>query len=140
MSMENKQSAPPSASREEIDACFASVSPGSGPLDGQSFEAEATEKGKDETEPLHLIFRRGALLAVECMPYAFGAGSYSTETVGDGSIEFTSEIRSLEHETEKHLWKGRVGAGEIAGTMTWTDREGKTTEFTFHGRSAGVKG
>ena len=124
------------ATPEEIDACFANPQPGSGPLDGRTFEGTASEEGKTEPEPLHLIFRQGALLAVECMQYGFGAGPYTATTGDDGSIEFTSEIRSLEHDTEKHVWKGKVKDGQVTGTMVWTDRDGKNTELSFEGRSA----
>ena len=127
------------ATPEEIDACFANLQPGSGPLDGRIFEGTASEEGKTEPEPLHLIFRQGAFLAVECMPYAFGAGSYTATTAEDGSIEFTSEIRSLEDKTENHLWKGRVKDGRLTGTMVWTDRKGKTTEFSYKGQAVAGK-
>ncbi len=126
------------ATPEEIDTCFANLEPGSGPLDGRTFEGTASEEGKTEPEPLHLIFRQGALLAVECMPYAFGAGPYSATTGEDGSIAFTSEIRSLKDKTENHLWKGRVTDGRLTGTMVWTDPEGKTTELSFEARQAGA--
>ncbi len=135
MSVENEKPERESPSREEIDACFTRIAPGSGPLDGLTFEGTASEEGKPEPEPLHLVFRQGALLAVECMRYAFGAGPYTASTTGDGAIEFTSEIRSLEHETENHLWKGRVTDGAITGTMVWTNREGKSTKMSFEARA-----
>ncbi len=140
MSADHEKPEKESVSREEIDASFARIARGSGPLDGQTFVGTATEEGKTEPEPLHLEFRLGALLAVECMPYAFGAGPYTASTTGDGAIEFTSEIRSLEHETENHLWKGRVRDGAITGTMIWTDRGGKRTAMSFEGRAKGADG
>ncbi len=139
MSTDEKRHEQHPASHEEIDACFAAVAPGSGPLDGQSFEGEARKNGSTETEPLHLIFRHGALLAVECMPFAFGAGPYTASAAADGSVEFTSEIRSLEHETENHIWTGRVKDGATTGKMVWTNREGKTTELSFKGQLATAK-
>lgn len=127
----------PTMSPAAIDACFDRMASRSGPLDGQAFEALATDAGKKEPEPLHLLFRQGALLAVECMPHGFGAGPYVASTAGDGAIAFTSEIRSLDHETENHLWKGRIKNGVITGSMVWTDQEGKQTELNYEGKAMG---
>ncbi len=102
-----------------------------GLLDGKTFEAEASEKGKEDKTPDTLIFKDGMFTSTDCEQYGFKAAPYSA-TEQDGVISFESQATS---DTEGTVaWSGTVDGGNISGTFVWTKPGQDAIEYTYSGK------
>ncbi len=103
-----------------------------GALDGKTFTGAMLKKGDKKADPDTFIFKSGTFRSTACDQYGYKEGTYSA-TAGKDKTTFTAVTKNTNGATMN--WTGAIKGRKINGTAKMTDSEGKTMEFTFHGKT-----
>lgn len=106
-----------------------------GPLDDAMLSVEITHADGKKEGPDSLVFRASTFESMGCRPYNFKEALYTAVNLPEG-VRFDATTSSPTDGTI--LWMGTIHGKSVEGTMTWTNKAGKTSTASFKGARIGA--